>query len=619
MTRRIDTKTSTVLDRQIPEYVRENFGLFVSFLKQYYDWLDSDQNVNARIKKLIDQRQVAYSDDPYTDHLLNDFLVNIPKNLNINYALLIKNIKAFYGSKGTEAAIRYFFDIFRSLNDSFTFYVNYSGNTDNLEEKTFTGSLSGSRFTIVKAIKIDASRVFIVVELSNSIFPESGDVIVNVSDSDEFYSTIISNFKIDINYPKIRILRSSNGIWQNSILIIVKSNDELNLSGRGFTSSINSNIGFVETQNLLFIDSYYYYQLKLSFNEFIAWASDENIIVDDIELGCSTVCSSTNVLVGGTNYRVGDEFNIKSGSEIVGKLKVKSTSRGPMTKVDVEYGGYNYEIGDEIVIGDHLGLAVVSELGALNAITKVQIIYSHPEVSNFQTGTISSTNGYDADLIFYGDTIGNIKELNIVDSGTDLSPGGVVEIPSRSLIEIPAEIELGLSTLRYTEYSFIGDSGFLDGSDKLQDNYYYQDYSYEIKSETRIDYSSLIDFYKKLVHPAGTKVFFTSINNTESTLVPRDVSVSVVYSYKYLVIFSYGYKRFVDFSDIDFSDTFKSLSLLRINTFDSNLLTLPLIYTTSEELYLSGTDTIEQLIESTPKMHRYSMQPGHKDTIIQII
>lgn len=619
MTRKIESKTSVVLDRQIPEYVRENFDLFVSFIKQYYNWLDSEDNVDNRIKNLIDQRQVSYSSDPYRNHLLEDFLVNIPKNLQIDYEILIRNIKAFYASKGTEASIRYFFNIFRSINNSFSFYVHHSNTTPNLVGKTFTGSLSGSKFTITKSTKIDYTTSFVVIDLLNFVFPETNDVIINIDDELEFYSTTISNFNIDISYPKLRILRSSNGVWQNSTIVVIKSDKQLNLAGKSFTSSINNNSGFIDTQNLIKVDTNYYYELKISFNNFIFWDDIENIIVDDIEYDCASVCASVNIVSPGSNYSPGDEFNIKRSGNIVGKIRVKSSTKSKITKFNVVYGGYNYEIGDEIIIGDNLGIAVVSELGALNSITGVKLIYSNPWIDTFQSATINSVNGYDAELIFYDDNIGNIKEIEIVDSGIDITSDCIVEIPARSLIELPANIDINTSTLKYTDYTYISDSGFINGSDKLQDNYFYQDYSYVVKSETPIDFSSIISNYNKLVHPAGTKSFFTSVINSSSTLIPSKVNVKLVDSYKELVIFSYGYKRFIDYESIDFTDTFKSISPLRINTLNTNLLKLPLIISTNQEMNFDNDMTIQDLMGFSPTVHRFSMQVGHKDTIIQII
>lgn len=618
MTRRIDKSTSGVLDRQIPEFVRENFELFVQFVKQYYDWLDQRGNVDDRIKRLIDQKQFKYSDSPYIDHLLDDFLVNLPKNLNIDYDLLLRNIKIFYSSKGTESAIKYFFNIFRSLNTSFGFYITYSGSASELIGKTFTGTASGSIFKITTATTADTTNTFVNVELLNGVFPERGDVVKNINDYNEYYYTNITNFNVDVSYPKTRILRSSNGVWKNSSIIVIKSDYEINVIGKSFVSSINENLGFIDSQNLIKLSGQYYYELKISFNLFKSWSVNENIIIDDKEYTCSISCADINIISSGSNYVIGDEFNIKNAAgSFVGKVRVKSTTKSKVTEFKINYGGYNYSIGDEIIIGDGLGIAVVSELGSANSIVAAKIIYSSPWISEFQSCTISSQLGYDADITFYSNNIGKIKQIEIIDSGVDITEDCFIDIPGRTNEEMRADIEMILSTLKYTSYSFISDSGLLDESDKIQDNFYYQDYSYVVRSGTKIDYDNLIPIYKKIVHPAGTKVFFTSINNTESTTLPSKAVMAVKESLKKLVLFSYGYKRIFD--AVDYDTSFKNSSVLVLNTDSAYIATTPKIITTNQYLYLSGDDTINTLINTVPTMHKYSMQPGHKETIISII
>ncbi|GAG38828.1 unnamed protein product, partial [marine sediment metagenome] len=58
----------------------------------------------------------------------------------------------------------------------------------------------------------------------------------------------------------------------------------------------------------------------------------------------------------------------------------------------------------------------------------------------------------------------------------------------------------------YTADGFFGNNdGKLSSNKVLQDNYYYQDYSYVLKSEVTID--KWLDIIKKVIHPSGLKVF----------------------------------------------------------------------------------------------------------------
>jgi len=85
----------------------------------------------------------------------------------------------------------------------------------------------------------------------------------------------------------------------------------------------------------------------------------------------------------------------------------------------------------------------------------------------------------------------------------DIISNGVIEYPGR----------------------YNGTYGFLSGDKYLQDNFYYQEYSYVINSPRSLDqYETLA---KKLVHPAGTKLFggITSVvdfPDTAATIVTSD-------------------------------------------------------------------------------------------------
>lgn len=63
--------------------------------------------------------------------------------------------------------------------------------------------------------------------------------------------------------------------------------------------------------------------------------------------------------------------------------------------------------------------------------------------------------------------------------------------------------------------------GFLDSDKKLQDNQYYQEYSYEV--QTKIPFDKYFDVLKQVTHVAGTKAFgkvtSLSVVNTTMTVI----------------------------------------------------------------------------------------------------
>ena len=107
--------TTASLGTQLPEFVRQDHPKFVEFLKTYYDWLDIKGNTSHEIKRVREYADIDYAIDEFQEALHRQFLVNIPRNVLTNKAPLLKNIRQFYRSKGTEKSFQFFF---RTLYDS---------------------------------------------------------------------------------------------------------------------------------------------------------------------------------------------------------------------------------------------------------------------------------------------------------------------------------------------------------------------------------------------------------------------------------------------------------------------------------------------------------------------
>jgi hypothetical protein len=106
--------------------------------------------------------------------------------------------------------------------------------------------------------------------------------------------------------------------------------------------------------------------------------------------------------------------------------------------------------------------------------------------------------------------------LSVIDSGFGYSDFETVTLTKEgSNFAITAIVRLGLAGNGGGFYRTT--KGFLDSTDRIHDNDYYQDYSYEVQST--IPYDKYVDILKQVVHTAGTKSFgrvlVTSISNTQ--------------------------------------------------------------------------------------------------------
>jgi hypothetical protein len=110
----MDQKTSILINRQVPEYVREEYPIFISFLEAYYEFLETKQGEqkNDLIKISKDLKNISDVDlsiEEFENQFFNTFANLIPKDALIDKATLIKNVLPLYLSKGSEKSFKLLF------------------------------------------------------------------------------------------------------------------------------------------------------------------------------------------------------------------------------------------------------------------------------------------------------------------------------------------------------------------------------------------------------------------------------------------------------------------------------------------------------------------------------
>lgn len=113
--------------------------------------------------------------------------------------------------------------------------------------------------------------------------------------------------------------------------------------------------------------------------------------------------------------------------------------------------------------------------------------------------------GLNANIVANVQTANNVvTRLNVYDSGFGYVNRETVTLTSEdSAYSVTAIVELGKQGIGAGFFS--STRGFLDSDKKLQDNDYYQNYSYEV--QTKIPFDKYFEVLKKVTHVAGTKAF----------------------------------------------------------------------------------------------------------------
>jgi hypothetical protein len=134
--------------------VQDDHETFVGFLELYYKWLEESGSPVRQTGMLQDLSDIDKSLEDFYEHFKNQYLFNFPVHLALDQSTgimasketLIKNIKDFYGAKGTERAYK------------FLFRVLYNAYTEFYYPKTDIWRASDGKWIAEKSLKITAGN-----------------------------------------------------------------------------------------------------------------------------------------------------------------------------------------------------------------------------------------------------------------------------------------------------------------------------------------------------------------------------------------------------------------------------------------------------------------------------
>jgi len=147
--------------------------------------------------------------------------------------------------------------------------------------------------------------------------------------------------------------------------------------------------------------------------------------------------------------------------------------------------------------------------------------------TGYTTGEIitfsGSGDGYDAVARIGSVGInGEILTVNIVDTGV----GFISSAPTPDMGALSGtggSIRFNISSVFFSPGEYISSRGHLSSDCRLQDGFFYQDFSYVIKSNLPID--TFRGIVKRLVHPAGTGLFAETTNESNPIISGNAVKV----------------------------------------------------------------------------------------------
>lgn len=207
--------TSSIVRQQLPDFIRSEYPIFVTFLEKYYEWMELSGNASAESDKLSVINDVDVTPSYYLEQIKKEFLPFFPDITHLDSRKFIKLISNFYSAKGTPDSVKFLFkalynedidifypkdDILKSSDGKWVLPLALRIDTNdenilNIEQCLLTGSQSKATALVEKVVRsIDrqlgieytevyvsnVEKLFVTGELVTATY-NNGIVDVNVS------------------------------------------------------------------------------------------------------------------------------------------------------------------------------------------------------------------------------------------------------------------------------------------------------------------------------------------------------------------------------------------------------------------------------------------------------
>ena len=499
----------------VPEFIRDDYTRFITFIEKYYEYMDSDGNpANLLLNK-------NYSDiDDINDEELNkralELAKEFPQLLQADRKTLLKKIKNIYESKGSVRSIKAYFKLiydeevdvyFPSKNilrasDGIWIQDNFvyaTAGYDNFDVQNLNGTIADLIYyetigsvTIPRTVPITIPKVSKIAYTSPQVYqiqvklPEGITSIPGPGAGAAAKATVSGGTVTNIEL-------TDGGLQYTAAPTIVLSGAG---SGTGFSARAVVSDGVVTSIDIAdggtgYTDSDDEYDLSFDTSNvrtFIlergATAEEENIRAYLDRCISSVSASEYPIIIPAKNIVVGREYKIvTTGDTDYTLLGAADNNVGTIFEATATIDAEDYNSGLVIRIGD------------LNAGFSVGQIYTVNEPGGNNNGIIR---------------IQNIDTRNAPTSFSIINPGrrfteAEFNIGIGSSIREAVRLTITTGYLFVEEGKFKDDRGKLSDANKIQDNYRYQSYSYIIKST--MPESSWKKRFKEIMHPAGMEVF----------------------------------------------------------------------------------------------------------------
>ena len=538
----IEKTISPYIASQLPRIYREEGPMFVSFLKAYYEFLEQSNGVLSESRNLLEYRDIDTTLPEFVKYFKDKYMVGVPDNLMGDSRTLQKHIKEIYGSKGTVRGLEL---VFRLLADQAIevyypgddilkpsdgvwikpTYLEVSVNPANvlLIGEQVTGRESGATAIVEDfQLRYINRRQINVLYLSNvrGNF-KTGELLLNPICEDPLQSPavigsmtdiLVNESGFDYNVGDVLEVIGGSGILGKAVVSNTSPRSgsvefAIRDGGSGYA---NDNIWAPTTVTVTAIDAN---NPGIGATFAIGRLGDTEIITTAVD----TIAPYANVALGSADYGFPTSLAAENiNTPLNQALNVQDITVGTILTLRAINPGAGYNGPVTVTVRNDV-------IGGITILD--------PARGNSVKGLNASING-EASA-----GRGAIDTVKILDAGLGYQEGDVVELRnSNNSFIAGGTIALGHEGVG--EGYWKDTRSFLNSDKYIQDSFYYQEYSFEIRVALAFErYANII---KRLWQPAGTEAFGKYVVGEEldSGSFIEEVKIDAIFNTTYVTSYS---------------------------------------------------------------------------------
>ena len=431
-----DQATSLLVNSQLPEFVREEHPNFIAFLEAYYEYLENKQG--TQLNDLVKQsKQARYFTDvdssvaDFEENFFNTYANLFPQDVQVDKAVLLKNVLPLYLAKGNEKSFKL---LFRLL---------YNEEVEVLRPKTNVLKLSSGNWLI--------ENIFRAAQEVYSTYTGDGTEktfrLAQAASYDEV-TVYVNDVELTSGYgvrKELRKLVFDTAPANNSIIKVLYDNFNFRLlTNRKIIGKISGASALIEKVTQRTVNAVPAFELYINSKTLVGDfengesgtieiidPDDETLITIEV-LGLSNL-SAINIINGGSSYNVGDPVIITGGGASKdAQAIVSEVFSGFVNKITAVAGGAGFKIGSNVnVVGLAANSALVLAIDDVDTSgqnTANSFVVNTDRIADLATINISDADyGFNSSVIPSGENA-NTKLIDAFSFTTITSIGAITNV-----------------------------------------------------------------------------------------------------------------------------------------------------------------------------------------------